>query len=153
MFFYLDIILRQPTSSASPNVLHKKATIDLAVKLSKTTFSSLNKSLLLRAGDVEANPGPTTKRDLCAIHLNARSFKPHQDLIEAESFQYDIITMSETWFSEADDVNCTSLTGFHPPVRRDRPHNNSYGGVAIYVKNNLYCKPRPDLLIDDLEAV
>ena len=44
------------------------------------------------------------------------------------------------------------LTNFHPPIRRDRP-NDPHGGVAIYVKNNLFCKPRPDLQVNGFEAV
>ena len=51
------------------------------------TLVTLRK-LLLRAGDNEANPGPSrtdTRSDLCIIHLNARSIKNKIDLIEAEA--------------------------------------------------------------------
>ena len=57
------------------------------------------RKLLLRAGDIEANPGPSrtdTRSDLCIIHLNARSIKNKIDLIEAEANQFDIFTVSET---------------------------------------------------------
>jgi hypothetical protein len=111
------------------------------------------KHLLLRSGDIELNPGPgTNTADLCVIYLNARSFLKHKDLIEAEVEHVDIVTISETWFSPSHDVNDICLTGFHPPIRRDRP-DDPHGGVAIYVRNNLYCKPRPDLQVQDLEAV
>ena len=94
------------------------------------------RELLLRAGDIEANPGPSrtdTRSDLCIIHLNARSIKNKIDLIEAEANQFDIITVSETWLSQIDMNTSIHLTNFHPPIRRDRP-NDPHGGVAIYVK-------------------
>ena len=93
-----------------------------------------------------------TRSDLCIIHLNARSIKNKIDLIEAEANQFDIITVSETWLSQIDMNTSVHLTNFHPPIRRDRP-NDPHGGVAIYVKNNLFCKPRPDLQVNGLEAV
>ena len=118
------------------------------------TLVTLRK-LLLRAGDIEANPGPSrtdTRSDLCIIHLNARSIKNKVDLIEAEANQFDIITVSETWLSQIDINTSIHLTNFHPSIRRDRP-NDPHGGVAIYVKNTLFCKLRPDLQVNGLEAV
>ena len=78
--------------------------------------------LLLRTGDIGANPGPRrtdTKSDLCIIHLNARSIKNKVDLIEAEANQFDIITVSETWLSQIDMNTLIHLTNFHPPIRHD----------------------------------
>ena len=118
------------------------------------TLVTLRK-LLLRAGDIEANPGPSrtdTRSDLCIIHLNARSIKNKVDLIEAEANQFDIITVSETWLSQIDINTSIHLTNFHPFIRRDRP-NDPHDVVAIYVKNNLLCKLRPDLQVNGLEAV
>ena len=88
------------------------------------TLVTLRK-LLLRAGDIEANPGPSrtdTRSDLCIIHLNARSIKNKIDLMEAEANQFDIITVSETWLSQIDMNTSIHLTNFHPPIRRDRPN-------------------------------
>ena len=99
------------------------------------TLVTLRK-LLLRAGDTEANPGPSrtdTRSDLCIIHLNARSIKNKIDLIEAEANQFDIITVSETWFSQIDMNTSIHLTNFHPPIRRDRP-NDPHAGVAHICK-------------------
>ena len=59
--------------------------------------------------------------------------------------------MSETWLSHTDHDNI-HLAHFHPPVRRDRP-NDPHGGVDIYVKDSLFCKPRPDLPVNDLKVV
>ena len=83
------------------------------------TLITLRK-LLLRAGDIEANPGPSrtdTRSDLC--DLNARSIKNKIDLIEAEANQFDIITVSETWLSQIDMNTSIHLTNFYPPIRRD----------------------------------
>ena len=105
------------------------------------TLVTLRK-LLLRAGDIEANPGPNrtdTRSDVCIIHLNARSIKNKIDLIEAQANQFDIITVSETRLSQTDTNTSIHLTNVPPPIRRDCP-NDPHGGVVIYVKNNLFCK-------------
>ena len=96
------------------------------------------RKLLLHAGDIDVNPGPSrtdTRTDLCIIHLNARSIKNKIDLTEAEANQFDIITVSETWLSQTNTNTLIYLTNFHPPIRRNRP-NDPHGGVAIYVKKN-----------------
>ena len=38
------------------------------------------------------------------------------------------------------------------PIKRDRP-NDPHGSGFIYVKDNLFCKPRPYLQVNDLEAM
>ena len=63
-----------------------------------------------------------------------------------------MITLSETWLSKRDNNNELHLSHFHPPVRQDRA-DDPHGGVAIYVRNNLYCKPRPDIHVNNLKAV
>ena len=63
-----------------------------------------------------------------------------------------IITLSESWLSHTDSNSSIHLPRFHERIRLDRP-NDPHGGVAIYVKNYLYCKPRPDLYVNNLEAV
>ena len=74
------------------------------------------------------------------------------DLLEAESNNFDIISLSEFWLSHSDRNSSIYLPNFHEPVRLDRL-NDPHGGVAIYVKNYLYCKPRPHLYVNNLEAV
>ena len=106
--------------------------------------------LLIRSGDVETNPGPTS--ELKVIHLNARSIPKNKHLIEAQSNEYDIITCSETWFNATHQSQDTDLVNFHSPVRLDRP-GQAGGGVAIYAKSHLYCKHRPDLHVPNLEAI
>jgi len=121
----------------------------------KNTPQRLNtNTLLLKSGDIKSNPGPQVPTaDLCVIHLNARSFRNDKDLVTAQTVGVDILTVSETWFSPTLSQDDVFLNGFHLPVRRDRPNDAAYGGVAIYVRNHLYCKARPDLSIAGLEAV
>ena len=48
--------------------------------------------------------------------------------------------------------NDLRLADFHSPVRQDRA-DDPHGGVAVYVRNKRYCKPRPVLHVNNLEAV
>ena len=106
---------------------------------------------LMLCGDVHPNPGPQTKEStLSIVHNNICSLRNKIDLVYAELNKFDIITISETWFHESIPIDQITMQGYTNPVRRDR---SGYGGVAIYVKNNLFCKPRPDLEVTDLEAV
>ena len=108
--------------------------------------------LLILCGDIELNPGPNTVTDLRIIHINTCSLKNKIDLIEAEYRDVDIITVSETWLSDAVTDDQILLRNFHPPIRQDR-QNDPHGGVAIYVRNNLCCKRRHDLHVVGLESV
>ena len=119
--------------------------------LNESPFSLFKFLLLLKSGDIETNPGPYTQH-LCAMHVNACSLRNKIDLFECECDNYDIITVSETWLTNSVDNSSLLLTNFHPPVRLDRD-GDAHGGVAIYVRNSLCCKPRPDLHVDNLEAV
>ena len=109
--------------------------------------------LLRCAGDVELNPGPILSdfsENMSIIHNNIKSLRYKIDDLTVEAEHHDIITLSETWLDENDKNENLLLPNFHPPIRRDR---YGHGGVAIYVRNNLFCKERPDLAVDDLEAV
>lgn len=110
--------------------------------------------LLLLCGDVEPNPGPVLDREqgISIVHINVRSLKNKIFHLQAELGRFDIITVSETWLSTDVDNEDINLNGFHPPIRCDRP-GDAHGGVAVYVKSDLICKPRYDLSIPSLEAV
>ena len=114
--------------------------------------SSTIKSAIVLSGDIESNPGPRICSELSIIHLNARSIKHKLDLIEAESQNLDIVTVSETWLSSSVSNNDILIHNFLPPIRCDR-RNDPHGGVAIYVKNTIHCRARPDLHVPNLEAV
>ena len=76
-----------------------------------------SKSLLLTSGDIHPNPGPEI--ELRIAHVNARSLKNKIELFEAESNQFDIITVSETWLSPSVSDSTIYSNNFHPPVRVD----------------------------------
>ena len=109
--------------------------------------------LLIMANDVELNPGPPTPsvvKEMTVIHLNAGSIRNKIDIISTETSKYDIVTVSETWLSDTIENKDILLPGFSPPFRLDR---NGHGGVAIYAKSDIICKPRLDLHVDGLEAI
>ena len=74
--------------------------------------------LLLECGDIECNPGPVDQSDnslycdISVCHLNIRSLKVKIDemLIKMEMIRYelapkfDIITVSESWLSDDDNI-------------------------------------------------
>ena len=132
--------------------MHWYAGIHLASFLNLIYFYVLSRLLLLCSGDIESNPGPVG--EICAMHANAHSLLDKIDLFRAEADKFDIITVSETWLSDRPSDNNAHLLipNFHEPVRVDRP-TQRYGGVAIYIKKDLVCKPRPDLHVPGLEAV
>ena len=119
----------------------------------KFVYSLVQRFLLLLSGNVHTNPGPVSV-DFNIIHINCRSLNNDKlSLIDAESTKFDIITLSETWLKDTHSDAEKQLSGFHNPIRKDRENNSGYGGVAIFVRNNLFCKHRPDLEVDNLEAV
>ena len=110
--------------------------------------------LIMTCNDVHPNPGPPTNPpSLSIVHNNIKSIRHKLDYVYAELNRFDIITISETWLKSSDLQDQILLPGYNEPIRRDRPNDSGKGGVAIYVKNNLLCKPRPDLSVQDLEAV
>ena len=113
-------------------------------------------SIILLCGDVHPNPGPSQSQMLSRIkivHNNVSSLQNKACIIEAELNNFDIITVSETWLYKNFPSDKIRLDGYYPPVRKDREDGRAWGGVAIYVKNDLICKPRPDLDVPHLEAV
>ena len=92
-------------------------------------------------------------------HINAQSLRKKIPNITAESRNTDILAVTETWLGPEDTE--VDIPGYHPPFRKDRPLNEqdgprkeaSYGGVALYYKENLICKRREDLEVENLEAV
>ena len=116
--------------------------------------STIKRMLLLISGNVHPNPGPSPSSDFHVVHINCRSLtKEKKILIETESNKFDVITLSETWLKDKHTDQEMNIDGFHTIIRKDRPNNIGWGGVGIYVKNKHYCKRRPDLEVNNLEAV
>ena len=128
---------------------HRSTLITLAAFL--CTVISI---LLMLSNDVERNPGPNQfniTENLSIIHHNIKSLRNKIDLLTVESDHHDIITLSETWLTDAIQNDKLLLPNFFPPIRCDR--EDAYGGVAIYIRNNMFCKERPDLSVNGVESV
>ena len=112
--------------------------------------------LTLISNDIHPNPGPPFGPDkmpgLSLVHVNICSLQNKALFVEAELSSFDIITVSETWLYEGFPIERIRIPGYYDPVRKDR-EDGVGGGVAIYVKEHLICKPRPDLDIPNLEAI
>ena len=135
----------------SSNTNHDTRYIHTAISF---TLSVVKRLLLLLSGNIHTNPGPISNTTFKIVHINCRSLnKDNKLLIEAESDKFDVLTLSETWLKDIHTDEELMIDGFHKPIRRDRPNNIGWGGVAVYVRNSHYCKHRVDLEIDNLEAV
>ena len=127
---------------------------------------SLIIQLLLLCEGIHPNPGPKcTFSDISLCHANIRSLKQRDNngllskLIHIKcnfAEKFSIITLSETWLSEADKSNSYKINGYQEPFRRDREAINGpvgYSGVLAWVSNNLACKRRKDLELPNIEAM
>ena len=104
--------------------------------------------------DVHLNSGPVIidiGENMSIIHNNIKSVKTKLNDLKVEAAHHDIVTLSETLLTKDVKNEEILMSNFFPPFRRDRP--NGWGGVAIYVRDTLFCKERPDLAVEDLEAI
>ena len=127
--------------------------------------------LILKSGDVHPNPGPPPSESsdswsssldlynflklpnhLSTIHYNVQSIANKLDTLIAEFSFFDVVSFSETWLHDEISSNELLFPSFHPPERKDRA-NNRYGGVILYVKNNLSYIRRQDLELNNLECI
>ena len=90
-----------------------------------------------------------TQLSIC--HHNIQSLLPKIDLLQYEIQPFDVFIFSETWLNNDINSNELKIINFKDPFRCDR--DIRAGGVAIYVKENIACKRRSDLEINNLECV
>ena len=118
--------------------------------------------LILRAGDIHPNPGLQSSESsdslsstdlynflnlpnhLSTVHYNVQSIANKLDTLIAEFSFFDVVSFSETWLHDSLSSDELLFPSFHPPERKDRAHDR-YGGVILYVKNNLSYTRRKDL--------
>ena len=126
--------------------------------------------LLIIAG-IESNPGPSDfdsvssssistdfddissvfENGVSFVHLNVQSILPKINQIMAEYSFYDILSFTESWLNHSisdDDVTIPTFNIF----RNDRADRIG-GGVVVFVKDNINCKPRPDLQFGNVESI
>ena len=73
----------------------------------------------------------------------------------SESFEYDIIAISETWLTESTPNNSSDLYLLNYTIfRKDRQTPNSRGGgVVLFVSNNIKAVPCLDSSSDNIEIL
>ena len=150
-YFHISNIYSDHTTPTSQSSKVHYLTILTCLTLCLYDIESI---LLMLSNDIEQNPGPrqvNSLENMSVIHHNIKSLRNKVDLLTVEAIHHDIIMLSETWLSSNIPNEGLLLPNFFPPLRRDR--EDAYGGVAIYVRNNMYFKDRPDLSVDGLEAV
>ena len=127
--------------------------------------------LIVLSGDIEINPGPESvdlssscsscttninlslfEQNFSVVHYNVQSLLAKVDQLQMELSHFDVIALSETWLSPDIKDDKIFFQNYQKPFRKDRP-DNTYGGVIIYVKNNIPCKRRTDLEVDGVESV
>ena len=86
------------------------------------------------------------------VHYNGQSLLAKVDQLQMELSHFDVIAFSETWLSPDIQDDKIMFQNYQKPFRKDRP-DDTYGGVIIYVKNNIPCKRRTDLESDGVESV
>ena len=123
-------------------------------------------TLIVCCGDVEMNPGPSissstssssisSETSLSSLpydshfsicHLNIQSLLPKIDILQYEMQPFDVFVFTESWLNIDIGSNDLKILNFNEPFRCDR--ETRAGGVAIYVKESITCKRRPDLEIN-----
>ena len=86
------------------------------------------------------------------VHYNVQSLLAKADQLQMELSNFDVIAFSETWLSPDIQDDKIMFQNYQKPFRKDIP-DDAYGGVIIYVKNNIPCKRRTDLEVDGVESV
>ncbi len=91
------------------------------------------------------------KNTLKLVHYNCESLRNKVNILEAECKEFDIVGITETWLNEKIDNEKLEIKGYKTPIRKDR--DDGWGGVALYIKDELYYKRRLDLENPQLEAI
>ena len=132
--------------------------------------------LLLCAGDIHPNPGPSslsvstsssslsstmsstifnslnTSHNLSFVHYNVQSILSKLETLHTELTEFDMLAFSETWLNASTEANDLLLESYSTPIRKDRL-GDSHGGLLLYIKNGIYFKRRDDLEIRGIESL
>ena len=103
--------------------------------------------LLLKAFDIEQNPGPiNSTSDLSLLHLNTRSIRNKLEYIKDNFLDYNILCFSETHLDNritSDSLVLSEL--FDTPHRKVR--SNHGGGPLVYINSEIIHTRKPELEI------
>jgi len=83
--------------------------------------------------DVHQQHPPLTVsfHNVCGLKSKMHDIKANTDV------QCDVIIVAETWLKESDDTETVDIDGYEM-YRKDRADNSGFGGVAIYVSDDVY---------------
>ncbi|CAC5369458.1 unnamed protein product [Mytilus coruscus] len=126
--------------------------------------------ILLLISGIEPNPGPLTaessscsnsslgdvlKNAVSFMHHNIQSIVLKLELIAADYSCHEILSFTESWLSSQVSNEAILLPGYKTPFRRDRFGKVGVGcySICVYVKNNLNCSERRDLVVCDIECI
>ena len=171
------LVIRNMMFHAVPGKLYNsnfKFTIQRIMLLFSSVLLTWLYVLLLQAGDVHPNPGPSSNSSsmqdlptassvlnndfssfanhLSFVHYNVQSLAPKLDTLAAELMDFDILAFSETWLNESTLSEGLLVESFSQPERKDRV-DDRHGGVIIYVKDSLFYRRRDDLELRGIENI
>jgi Endonuclease-reverse transcriptase len=122
-------------------------TVPFRFRRSPSPSGVLFASLLLLAGDVEVNPGPTATTDIVIGSLNTRPAIKHAaevcDLVVSHSL--DVAMLCETWTRHGahDAVNRDFVPDGYDVINKPRDGGRPGGGLATLFKSELNVREIP----------
>ena len=110
--------------------------------------------LILLCGDGELNPGPQSTC-LSLWHCNIRGLNTEKLLALKSEIEghFDLVAVTETLLCNSKTLDL-SLNGYLPIFRKDRGQGDvPWGGVALYVNENIIAKRKTEFEINSLEIL
>ena len=161
-FFHCFNVARISASCQAPSSCKKLLlALFLIFNLNSSSISIIIRLLLLKSGNVEPNPGPSSPKLLSFGVWNVDSLLARDGVKKSfiESIQsannFDIFGICETYLTDKIQDNDLDIEGFAKiPKRADcrlaNPQSRPRGGVCLYFKESLPIKRRSDLeLLDE----
>ena len=90
--------------------------------------------------------------NLSFVQYNVQSILNKLDILQAELFEVDILSFTETWLNPGISTDDLLMQSYNTPERKDRT-GDSHGGIMIYLKEGIYYKRRNDLEIRGFECI
>ena len=88
---------------------------------------------------------------ICHCNIHSLLGKVSELGVMAVQQNLDIICVTESWLDNSIPDGMVQLDGYLPPFRKDR--DVRYGGVAVYVSNNISVSRVPELEQHDIECI
>ena len=76
-------------------------------------------------------------KNFSVVHYNVQSAFHKIDFLESKLANFDLISITETWFNQSISNADININGFHAKFRKGRL-GDGLGGVAVYIKNDIH---------------